>query len=797
MPSARPTRTKLCKTHPRRCAVPPTRAVRVRLRLETLEDRVTPSGSATNLAPTNSAAALQAPTPATPSDMETLAGEGFNNFQVAPDGTVAELIWRDGGPNDFPNSGPYTKPQLIYRTLTPAGAWHEELVATSAFTTQAFFNESFTPYRRDEQAQLVFRSDSSPEVFRLDESAPGQIDHYRRAANGTWQLLEQITAVPWDPSTQPQPVLYHLAAAIGPGDVLSLAVTQILTNETSNSPESGLLLYGTNRGGAWSFQAVTATGDPEPYLGQDYAPRFFSMAVDSQGFAHIAYTPAFDVKQVGPANAQVFSQLAYATNRSGGWVTQAVYQPSDGSGDAGLGASIAIGPGDQVAIASFFDKRVVSGSAQYSQLLYHTLQPNGTWFTQAVAASADGYVAGDGPNFTGFAPQLQFDSQGLPEIAFSDHASQHFNVVDNEFAGQIRRAALTASGWQLTTVYAQTDPLHNEVEYPVMVLSAAGPLFAAEVRQDVRDPSSGRSTNQDYTLIEFGPNPNAAGDPNGGAAGTGGLSVAGGGGAATQFVVTSGRTLFRESAAGWSAVGNFITSVNAVDDASGAPVTYALTQAHDLFRLDSSGWHNLQSHFIDSISAVRDGSGNPVLFAVTQGHDLFLFNGAWQNLNSHFILSISAVREASGTPAVYAVTQANDLLLFDQQRGWQNLNSHFIVGISAVRDAQSGQAAVYAITQGHDLFYFDPTRGWQNLNSRFIQTLSAGTDASGRPELYVITQANDLARFSSQGWAILQPPEPAVQLAGADSGHLYVMGGDNAVFSYSNATGWIDLGVPA
>src|SRR5207237_860625 len=111
-------------------------------------------------------------------------------------------------------------------------------------------------------------------------------------------------------------------------------------------------------------------------------------------------------------------------------------------------------------------------------------QPDGTWVTSIVARAADGYFASDGERGTGFAPYLRFDSQGRPNIIFSDHASQHFAVTgQNEFCGQIRQAVLSGGNWKIRTVYRQTNPLAHEIIYPAFAISLSEAAFVAIDRQ--------------------------------------------------------------------------------------------------------------------------------------------------------------------------------------------------------------------------------------------------------------------------------------------------------------------------
>src|SRR5262249_12129037 len=153
------------------------------------------------------------------------------------------------------------------------------------------------------------------------------------------------------------------------------------------------------------------------------------------------------------------------------WRTETIVNTSNTTNDAGLGASVAVGPGGQISVASFIDHRVSTGSPQSSQLLYSRRRVGGVWSTEVVVSSPDRYAAAGGPHSTGFAPQLTFDAQGKAVILFSDHASQHFPTTgDDEFAGQTRLAVLGNGGWSLNTLFHQTDPVHNQVVYPTLAI---------------------------------------------------------------------------------------------------------------------------------------------------------------------------------------------------------------------------------------------------------------------------------------------------------------------------------------
>src|SRR6185436_8791537 len=156
----------------------------------------------------------------------------------------------------------------------------------------------------------------------------------------------------------------------------------------------------------------------------------------------------------------------------------------DLSGDAGHGASVAIGPNDQPAIAAWYNERWRTGSSDWCQLHHYTRDANGVWTRQVVAANAAGYLAGDGDKGTGFSPYLRFDARGRPHIAFLDDAAQHF-PMQNEYAGNLRHAWFDGASWSTRTVFPQTTALNGQVIYPAFALSGNEMTFIALDRRTV------------------------------------------------------------------------------------------------------------------------------------------------------------------------------------------------------------------------------------------------------------------------------------------------------------------------
>jgi hypothetical protein len=420
------------------------RPLQQRLQVQQLEDRLTPAGS-------------QIP-----------AGE-FNWMQFSPTGELGQLIWNGQA--------------LVYRTRAGTG-WTSETVASSTAFTRPQYDTVDQVQAATQTAQLVYTSNGVPHVFFLEKQYRWQtglyqtlIRHYARTG-GTWNLVETLRPsgeTRWGPN--------NLVAAAGPNQSLHLLFTETTEAGTDVGQfGSGLLRYATNQGGTWTFTTIATTADLQYDVwiqGMRYAPRFLSLAVDAHGYAHVTYTPQFFISG---AFGTVRSDLMYASNRSGRWQSQPVIRSQDGTADAGLGASVAVAPNGQVGIASYYVDRYDTGSAQASWLVYSTLNPDGTWTSTIPVRSPDGYVAADGPNFTGFAPQLLYDSLSQPTIVFSDEAAEHLPVShSNQFAGQIRTTTLVNGTWQTRTLYRQANPLTNQLFFPVAAM-AHGQTVVAGLR---------------------------------------------------------------------------------------------------------------------------------------------------------------------------------------------------------------------------------------------------------------------------------------------------------------------------
>lgn len=389
-----------------------------------------------------------------------LAAEGFNTLQFAPSGVLGLIVWKNQS--------------LIYRERNASGEWFEEEIAKAGLTFEA---RDYDEHRFQAPAALLFDSASRPHVLRAS-SSDNKVSHYVRESNGRWTERGIVTIEGFGGA----PVLF--AAALGSGDTLHIAAV--------GSGASPPLVYGTDVSGSWKWSRVAGIdGDPRGFLKQSWAPRFFSLAVNSRNRAHLTFTPQFRF-DTGPGGfPKPSSELVYASNESGEWRRETLMSASDGSGDAGLGACVAVGPNDRPAVASWYDERADTGSSQGSQFLFHQRDENGRWSRSVIGRATDDFNAGDGNRGTGFAPYLRFDSRGRPHVVFSDHASEHFWASgQNEYAGQIRHGYFNGSEWVFRTVYRQNTPSQKQMIYPAMALSDSEVVFMGLERATEWAPDS-------------------------------------------------------------------------------------------------------------------------------------------------------------------------------------------------------------------------------------------------------------------------------------------------------------------
>ncbi len=366
-----------------------------------------------------------------------LAGE-FNAIEFLPDGDLARLVWQD---------------QELLWQREDRGGWQSESLTSDADTTS-------------EPTQLLIASDGTAHVFKVQNQI--HIDHFVRDPSG-WRLHETLSP----PGLTMTNEIIQLVAEPGPHQGVHLLYS-IRDDYTS----SAFLAYATWSVDQWQHREVSSLGMPDYFhAGARYTPRYLALAIDAGNHAHVTYTPEFAIHRTDPGPT-VHSELWYASNRSGDWQSRRIHAPADGTGDSGLGSSIVVDASGTISIAHFMVDRHVTGSPVTSQLVLHTLTSSGSLSTEVVADAPAGYVAGDGPQFTGFAPDLQLGPDGKLWILFSDHASWH-DPFANEVAGQVRIAVRDPNGWYLQTLLAQSDPQREQIRFPTLAISASRQAFAA------------------------------------------------------------------------------------------------------------------------------------------------------------------------------------------------------------------------------------------------------------------------------------------------------------------------------
>jgi hypothetical protein len=174
------------------------------------------------------------------------------------------------------------------------------------------------------------------------------------------------------------------------------------------------LWYGVRHDSSWSFEAVDETS----WCAGDHN----SLAVDSNGRPHISY--AYEAVSYGPFD------LNYAVRTDSGWVTESVDTP----GDVGLGNSLALDSSDYPHI-SYCD--LGNGNLKYAWW-DPTLNANtGGWDITTVDSMGDlmGHTS------------LALDSTGLAHISYYDQTNQ-----------QLMYAVGSGSSWDLETVDSVGSP---------------------------------------------------------------------------------------------------------------------------------------------------------------------------------------------------------------------------------------------------------------------------------------------------------------------------------------------------
>ncbi|MEQ8820462.1 MAG: hypothetical protein RLY93_09465 [Sumerlaeia bacterium] len=240
------------------------------------------------------------------------------------------------------------------------------------------------------------------------------------------------------------------------------------------------LTYLTDASGRWESSLIGTAG-LRNYSAEEEGDALFSLAIDSQGRPHVAFSQT-DCYQgnpdLGPQCLQ--TSLWYATLDGGTWVRELVDSAEDESSER-LGASIAILPGDRPAIAATRIERADTLSARFADLLYFVRQGSGDWSRQFVIGKGqDSFCGNDGCEFTGGSPDLFVDDAGRPHIFFTDIASSHYPCCGQLFSpGNLRLASNDGSGWKFTTLFRSNDAPRDDDD-PEVNIKHISPIVSAD-----------------------------------------------------------------------------------------------------------------------------------------------------------------------------------------------------------------------------------------------------------------------------------------------------------------------------
>lgn len=328
--------------------------------------------------------------------------------------------------------------ELIYKTILPDGSENEEVVTTGDHL---------------EISVLLFKSDSKPNIFVAVSNHENQIIyHYSKNSNDQWvgEIVQQFNNT-WGSH------IYELSADVGPGDSFHLLALIIQSNPDSNNFYYAFLnsnlVYLNSIDKIWKKELI-ANYNTIPTL-DDYVKAIGrqEITLDNEGNVHIVFGKV-------PKNTFFPSQLCYVNNKTGKWLFEIVSNNStENYDDGGWFPSLCLNNDGDPFITCVYIKRVPTGSAMETKLLFFKRSINGEWSSEIIASMDDGYFGTDGNNYTGGLSQLVFDRNNNPHIIFTDIASSH-NGLQRWTLGNIRYAAKIDDVWNLSTIYRSLLPIN-------------------------------------------------------------------------------------------------------------------------------------------------------------------------------------------------------------------------------------------------------------------------------------------------------------------------------------------------
>jgi hypothetical protein len=288
-----------------------------------------------------------------------------------------------------------------------------------------------------------------------------------------------------------------------------------------------------------------------------------------------------------------------------------------------------------------------------------------------------------------------------------------------------------------------------------------------------------------------------------------------GGPASIVYEVTVDHALLRYDGAAWTrlgAQGTVLSASAAADQTAGGPsahgaAVFVVTMDHALFEYKAGGWLMLGAQgTIQSVSGGWDSNGDADVYAITTGNGLnaWTVQGGWHASPMGGAGTIAAVSAGSAGTG-YVVTTDGSLLGYSDSRGWFGFPGRG-AGFASAIDAVStgpGQAQIYVVRPDGTLSeQQDPgpsgiqpdVIGPPPVLGQWIVSISAGSDAGGQPEVFVSTQAGDIARYrASTGWQVLPARGKPVSFSATSSARVYAAVADGSVEYSDGAAGWMAL----
>lgn len=157
-----------------------------------------------------------------------------------------------------------------------------------------------------------------------------------------------------------------------------------------------------------------------------------------------------------------------------------------------------------------------------------------------------------------------------------------------------------------------------------------------------------------------------------------------------------------------------------------------------------------------------------------------------------------SVKEGAST-ALFALAPEGALYEHEDATGWVKLGNYIqsISGVAASDGHSSASSPVlFAVTTDHALARFDGRLGWSMLGAPgTVASVSAGTDATGRPDAFVLTMDGSLVEYrDSSGWNRPIGGRGSVQTMRAGSNdRVVVITADQSIFAHDDTFGWYRL----